>query len=416
MNDEGGPPGEGQKPPEGPDYKVYRSRPGLLSRFRRPELGSLGRKGEGAPKGPKPPRRLKLPGRGEPGVPGEPSTARRVLKWVAIGTFVWILISFAAFSISSQLQKMKLDDGVGDVLDGNPFLAVSPQTILVMGTDVRPSGLSAQADETPEKCVEAAGEGKTPPSGCSYRADTLMLLRVGGGAFRKLSIPRDALANIPDSGPQKINGAYAIGGAELQVETVEQFLGIDVDQVALIDFNGFRDLINSLGGIEVDLNKKVCSAISGGEANGGFTLELDEGENTLNADEALSLSRTRSNLPTDSKGEPCPPLSDVDRVQFQQVVLQGIKGRLTSPTRLPYNIIKGPIIGWNAPKSMVSSMGGLLMPELLFGVAIGGDEGTALLEPESLADPLIIPQEECDQKVKKFLGDDPPRDPECSPA
>jgi LCP family protein required for cell wall assembly len=411
MSDEGGPPGESQKPPEGPDYKVYRSRPGLFSRFRKPELPSLRKPGEGGPKIPK------LPRRGEPKAPGERSTARKVLRWVVIGTVIWIGISFIAFMVSSQLQKMKLADGVGKELDGNPFLAVSPQTILVMGTDVRPSGLSSAGEETPENCVNAAGEGRPPPEGCApYRADTLMLIRVGGGAFRKLSIPRDALANIPGADAQKINGAYAIGGAKLQVQTVEQFLGLDVDQVAIIDFNGFRDLINSLGGIEVDLDKKVCSAISGGEANGGFTLELDEGENTLNADEALSLSRTRTNLPQDSKGEPCPPLSDVDRVQFQQVVLQGIKGRLTSPFRLPYNIIKGPIIGWNAPKAMVSSMGALLMPELLFAVAIGGDEGTSILEPESLADPLVIPAEECAEKVRKFLGEPPPRDPECSPA
>ena len=414
MSDEGGPPGESQKPPEGPDYKVYRSRPGLFSRFRKPELPSLRKPGGDGPKIPK------LPRRGEPKAPGERSTARKVLRWVVIGTVIWIGISLLAFMISSQLQKMKLADGVGRELDGNPFLAVSPQTILVMGTDVRPSGLSSEGEETPENCVNAAGEGRPPPQGCGYRADTLMLMRVGGGTFSKLSIPRDVRANIPGAEPQRINGAYAIGGAKLQVQTVEQFLGIDVDQAAIIDFNGFRDLINSLGGIKVDLKTKVCSEISGGEDEGGFTLELDEGENTLNADEALSLARTRTNLEVDSKGEPCPPINDTDRVQFQQVVLQGIKGRLTSPFRLPYNIIKGPIIGWTAPKSMVSSMGALLMPQLLFGVAIGGDDGSEILEPteESLTGggELIIPPEECQQKVRKFLGDDPPRDPECSPA
>jgi LCP family protein required for cell wall assembly len=412
MSDEGGPPGESQKPPERPDYKVYRSRRGPLSRFKRPELPSLRKPGDGL-------KLPKLPGRREPTAPGERSTGRKVLRWVLIATFLWIGISFAAFMISSQLQKWKLADGVGKELDGNPFLAVSPQTILVMGTDVRPSGLSSTDEETPENCVTAAGKGRPPPSGCGYRADTLMLMRVGGGAFSKLSIPRDARANIPGAEPQRINGAYAIGGAKLQVQAVEQFLGVEVDQAAIIDFNGFRDLINSLGGVKVDLKTKVCSEISGGEENGGFTLELDEGTHTLDADEALNLSRTRKNEPVDSKGEPCPPIDDTDRVQFQQVVLQGIKGRLTSPFRLPYNIIKGPIIGWNAPKSMVSSMGAFLMPQLLFGVAIGGDDGSEILEPteESLSagGELFIPAEECEQKVRKFLGERPPNTPECSP-
>src|SRR5581483_10756240 len=55
----------------------------------------------------------------------------------------------------------------------------------------------------------------------------------------------------------------------------------------------------------------------------------------------------------------------------QQAILDGIKGRLTSPLRLPYNFIKGPFIGWNAPKAIVSSMGAWTMPQLVFAAIIG---------------------------------------------
>ena len=57
--------------------------------------------------------------------------------------------------------------------------------------------------------------------------------------------------------------------------------------------------------------------------------------------------------------------SDYDREQAQQEVINGIKGRLTDPLRIPYNFIKGPIIGWDAPKAFVSDMGFLTMPQLV---------------------------------------------------
>ena len=191
--DQGGSGGE-QGPPEPPDYKVYRSRPGLLSRLRSPDLSKLrervsgkGDKGDkGAPPGPAPKRG-----------PAVRPPWRRALKWVGIAALAWIVLSMLAFALSSQIQKWKLSD-MGNTLHGNPFLAVSPQTILVLGTDIR-SGQFAGPDEAASKsCLKAAGSGKAPPSHCTpYRSDTIMLIRAGGGAFRKLSIPRDTLAEIP---------------------------------------------------------------------------------------------------------------------------------------------------------------------------------------------------------------------------
>ena len=169
---------------------------------------------------------------------------------MGIAALVWLALSLLAFAVSSQIQKGKLAD-MGNTLGGNPFMLGFPQTVLVLGTDVRPSGLAATGEDTPQKCIDAAGEGRTPPSTCSpYRADTIMLVRAGRFAFRKLSIPRDTFASIPGHDAQKINGAYAFGGAKLEVQTVEQFLGIDVDQVAVVDFNGFRDFIDAIGGVD----------------------------------------------------------------------------------------------------------------------------------------------------------------------
>jgi LCP family protein required for cell wall assembly len=406
-NGEQGPPGDEQGRPEPPDYKVYRSRPGLLSRLRSPDLSKLRERVSGKVGGQTKPAPRREPAERKP--PTERPLWRRALKWVGIGALAWIVLSFLAFAVSSQIQKWKLSD-MGNTLDGNPFLAVSPQTILVLGTDIR-SGQFAGPDEASSKsCLEAAGSGKAPPDHCTpYRSDTIMLIRAGGGAFRKLSIPRDTLANIPGLGEEKINSAYANGGAKLTIRTVEQFLGINVDQVAIIDFDGFRKFIDTIGGVKVDLATDVCSTVSGG----AFNLKLDKGEHTLNGFQAITLARTREN--TCGSGQFTG--TDIERAQFQQLILDGIKGRLTDPLRLPYNFIKGPIIGWNAPKAMESSMGAWTMPQLVFAAVIGFSSGTDVLEPASTtaAGNLVIPEDECQQAVKKFLGEDPPHTPDCSP-
>ncbi|MGI8460073.1 MAG: LCP family protein [Solirubrobacterales bacterium] len=408
MNDESPKGGEGGE--KRPDYKVYRSRPGPLSRLPKPNISGLRQKlpgGEPKPSGPKMPKPAKARREG----------GRAWWKWVLLAIFGWVMISFIAFAISAQIQKGKLADGAGDALDGNPFLAVSPQNILVLGTDARPSGLGSESDTASDKCLEAAGEGKAPPEGCDpYRSDTIMVIRAGGGTFRKLSIPRDTLAEIPGIGPSQINAAYANGGAKLTIETVENFLGIDIDRVAIVDFTGFRDFIDALGGITVELDEPLCSEISGGVENGGITLELKKGDNDLDGEQALTLARTRTSGDCDDDGVPDAEINDLDRVRFQQEVISGIKGKLTSPLALPFNFLRGPLIGWNAPKALVTDMGALTMPQLLFAALIGGDSPTEVLVPAALSQPLIIPLEECQKKVEELLGGEPPREPACSPA
>jgi LCP family protein required for cell wall assembly len=391
--------------PERPDYKVYKSRPGLLSRLRSPDLSKLRErarpKGDGVGGD-----------EGKPSAPPRPTPIwRRVLKWVGIVALGWLLLSFLLFEISSQIQKGKLAD-VGNTLDGNPFLAVSPQTILVIGTDIRSGQFAGEAEAESKRCLEEVGSGKPTGPGCSfgpYRSDTMMLVRAGGGAFRKLSIPRDTLAEIPGLGAEKINSAYANGGAKLTIRTIENFLGINVDEVAIVDFDGFRKFIDSIGGITVDLPTAVCTSVSGG----AFNLNLDKGEHTLNGFQAITLARTRTN--TCGSGEFSG--TDLERTQFQQVILDGIRDRLTSPLRLPYNFIKGPFIAWNAPQVMVSSMGAWTMPQLVFAALIGFSNDSDVLKPagESDAGNLLIPAEECERAVKKFLGSDPPHKPACSP-
>jgi LCP family protein required for cell wall assembly len=381
------------KRPEPPDYKVYRSR----RRFSAPDLDSLREKVRGKRGEERPPR---APRETEP-----PKPERRPwLKWLGLAALGWLLLSFVAFAISATIQKSKLAD-TGDALSSNPLMAVFPQNILVLGTDVRDSEFASAEQAESEECVEAAATGEaTLDCATGARADSIMVLRAGGGAFEKLSIPRDVLAAIPEFGNDKINAAYRFGGAKLMIETVEDLLGIDINHVAIVDFAGFRDLIDSLGGIDVELDKPVCSEISGG----AFEINFKPGEVHLNGEKALALARTRSSS--------CSAINDLDRTRFQQQIIQGMKDRLTDPLRIPINFLKGPLIGWNAPKAFVSDMGAIAMPQFVFAAAIGGSSDTEVLEPvDPGANPLFVPVENCIEAVRKLTGDAPERDPVCSP-
>ncbi|HEY8001509.1 MAG TPA: LCP family protein [Solirubrobacterales bacterium] len=396
--------GDKPEPPEReepPDYTVYKSRPRLSERIRKPDLSGLGGKLGRGGGDKKPPKSLSAP--------GDPPLWRRVAKWVGIFALGWIVLSFLAFALSAQIQKGKLADGVGNVLDGGPFL-LGGQTILVLGTDVRSGAFAGPDEAETENCIEAINSGRPTDNNCKhgpYRSDTIMLVRAGAGTLRKLSIPRDTLAEVPGQGPQKINSAYASGGAKLAVRTVEGLLGIDIDQVAIIDFDGFRSFIDSIGGITVDLPNDVCSSVSGG----AFNLNLEAGENDLDGFQAITLARTREN--TCGSG----PFAgtDVERAQFQQLILDGIRSKLTSVTSLPLNFIKGPLIGWNAPKVMVSSMGALTMPQLALSAATGGGGGADVLKPSSTtgAGNLVVSPDECERAAEKLLGEKPPHSPNC---
>ena len=386
-------------PSEGSGYTVYKARRGFK------------RSGDG------PSLRDRLPGKGgsKPRAPGETPIWRRVLKWVAIAAGAWLLISIVAFAVSAQIQKSKLDESAADELGGFPAMVFSGQNILVIGTDVRQVGVPDEnGNPTKQKCVDAASSGAVHPDDClPARADTLMVVHAGGGSFRKVSIPRDTLAEIPGEGAQKINSAYAFGGAALQIRTVEDFLGIDIDHVVILDFEGFADFIDSIGGVTVSLPQPIHSVISGGASNGGITLKLKRGENHLNGDQALALARTRENESNEVES-----YDDTDRARTQQLILEGIKHQLTSPWRAPINFIKGPWIAWNAPKAMVSDMGGFMLPQLAISAAIGGDAGTKILIPSGATPDgnLIIPEKQCRNAVRHLLGEPGPEPPKCSPA
>jgi LCP family protein required for cell wall assembly len=386
-------PGKGEKPP----YTVYRARPSLRDRIRKPSMESIRRGGDRG---------------GIRGFFGRLTGGKRPwLRWILIFAVGWLLLSFITFAISAQIQKGKLPQSAKDALKGGPAV-LAGQNILILGGDRR--------GKTQHHASGTEGEG--PP-----RADTIMVLHASLTSFRKLSIPRDSYAAIPNCGEQKINASLACntqstnGNPASTIKTVEDFLGIDINHIVIVDFDGFADFINTLGGVSIHVpgnpNKKgavVCGDVDGGKKQGGVSLKLPPGDITLQGDKALAYARIRHNN--------CDPSEDDrDRAARQQAVLNAIKGRLTSVTRFPYNFFKGPWIGWNAPKAFISDMGGFTLPQLAISAILGGSGETNVLGSDKAGvgvgpgGSLEIPQGACDDAVKQLLGGDPPHRPACSP-
>src|SRR6476469_4881834 len=385
---------------EKPPYRVYRSRPSLRDRLRKPSLASLQTDtAEGGWRG----RLKRLVGGRRPW-----------LRWVLIVAFGWLLLSVISFGISAQIQKGKLRQSAKEALKGGPDVLLG-QNILIIGGDRR--------GKTQRNATGSEGQG--PP-----RADTIMVLHASLTSFHKLSIPRDSFASIPDCGEQKINASLACntnspnGNPASTIKTVENFLGIDINHIVIVNFDGFAEFINTIGGVKIDVpgnpDKKgaaVCGDVDGGKKQGGVSLKLPPGEVTLQGDKALAYSRLRHNN--------CDPSEDDrDRAARQQAVLDAIKGRLTSITRFPYNFIKGPFIGWDAPKAFISDMGGFTLPQVAIAAIIGGNGATNVLggsgaKSEAQTGPggsLAYPDSVCLDAVKQLIGGDPPHHPACTPS
>ncbi|MEI7615937.1 MAG: LCP family protein [Actinomycetota bacterium] len=98
-------------------------------------------------------------------------------------------------------------------------------------------------------------------------------------------IPRDTWAAIPGKKTQKINGAHAIGGNSLAESTFEGFTGIPIDFYAITDFDGFKPLIDSLGGVDVVVEEDIADSFS--------NCYLTKGTHHLNGEQALALCRAR---------------------------------------------------------------------------------------------------------------------------
>ncbi|MFV0451942.1 MAG: LCP family protein [Propioniciclava sp.] len=215
------------------------------------------------------------------------------------------LIVVAAYLLGVPLATWPFMPRVDAAPDGDRPASQPGQVIVLAGSDSR-EGLSKE-----EKSDLGTGSAE------GRRADTIMLLylpRSGDAAL--ISLPRDSFVDIPGHGQNKINAAYAFGGPELLVETVETNTGLQVDGYAEIGFGGFVNAVDAVGGIEMCPENAIKDKDS--------QLDIPAGCQEMDGITALGYVRMRK---ADPKG-------DIGRAERQREMLDALASKVISPATI----------------------------------------------------------------------------------
>jgi polyisoprenyl-teichoic acid--peptidoglycan teichoic acid transferase len=160
----------------------------------------------------------------------------------------------------------------------------------------------------------------------TYRTDSLILASVDPQSqqIAMVSIPRDTRIEIPKRGLDKINAAAAYGGLNMTVAVVQQLTGVKIDGYVKTNFDGFKDIIDTLGGVTINVEKNMYFE-TGDKVDG--VINLKKGEQLLDGSKALQYARFRH----DTYG-------DITRTARQQIVLKAVAKKLMQPgtiTKIP---------------------------------------------------------------------------------
>ncbi|WP_210367951.1 LytR family transcriptional regulator [Bacillus sp. REN3] len=220
------------------------------------------------------------------------TTNKKKRKWIKIFLSVFIILFLAlgayVFSIYNSL---------------NNAVDTMHQPIKRDKSDKREKDLSLKAAEPFSVLLLGVDERK----GDRGRSDSIIVLTVNPekNSVKMLSIPRDTRTEIIGKGKQdKINHAYAFGGVEMSMDTVENFLDIPLDYYVQINMEGFKDIVDAVGGVKVQNNLDFTSEGT----------HFPKGELTLNGNEALKYSRMRKQ----------DPRGDFGRQTRQRQIIQGV--------------------------------------------------------------------------------------------
>ncbi|MDX2523034.1 LCP family protein [Streptomyces europaeiscabiei] len=229
-------------------------------------------------------------------------TVTVVLLATTIGTYFW-----ADSKLNREVDLSKVIDRP-DAGEGTNYL--------IVGSDSR-EGLS---DDQKKELHTGSADGK--------RTDSMMILHTGSNGPTLVSLPRDSNVEIPtfvgsESGKTfkgtgrqvKLNAAYAEDGPELLVRTVEANTGLHIDHYVEIGFAGFANIVDAVGGVEIDIPK-------GGLKDTKSGANFEAGKQTLNGEQSLAFVRTRYALAR----------SDLDRTKNQQKFLAALASQTATPS------------------------------------------------------------------------------------
>ena len=292
--------------------------------------------------------------------PDERSIWRRRWKLIVVLGIVGLLVLVVVWGVLGYLSFSR---GVNDANDRLPHRALArlakqqgsvlsnPTTILVIGTD----------------------GGRQPGRGQSHRSDSLLLIHTDPSKNRisYLSIPRDLRVEVPGYGAEKINSANQFGGPALTIATVHSLTGLPIQHVVVVDFDGFKDLIDALGGIDVNVPKPILSnkfdcPYPPKRCDTWKGWRFGRGRQHMNGRRALVYSRIRENRldPSDT---------DISRTTRQQAVAEAVGGKVASFG----TFVKLPFIGDSLAKPVATDFSAWDLMKLGW-VRFRADESKAL--------------------------------------
>jgi LCP family protein required for cell wall assembly len=256
-------------------------------------------------------------------------------------------VGYFGYNVASTLCTVSSscnNGGEGGAIGGNPGgVSVSGTIfILLMGSD------------------ERRDAGGRIASGDVPHSDTMILVAVDTDRkqARMLSVPRDMVATIPGYGPiHRINEAYTLGetqhlpggGPALAVKTMEELTGINIPYYAVTTFDGFRQTVNALGGVNINVERPITDHDYPGQGADFMPVYVPAGPQVLDGDKALQYVRSRHD----------DPLSDFGRNQRQQKFLNAISHKLLQPARIGQfqqfmDIVKGSVRTNLSPAQILS--------------------------------------------------------------
>lgn len=216
---------------------------------------------------------------------------------IGIGAYAYHLVSTAEKAINDAYQTDGRENG-SELREEKVSPATDNVSILFIGID--------ESDKRKEKQQS------------NQLSDALILatLNIKDHTVKLLSIPRDSYVYIPERDTHtKINHAHSYGGPKATIETVENFLNVPVDYYVRLNFNAFMDIVDTLGGVEIDVQKEIVEQDSRDVAG---AIHLYPGLQTLDGEEALAYARTRK---IDN---------DIERGKRQQELVKGIVSKALS--------------------------------------------------------------------------------------
>ena len=227
---------------------------------------------------------------------GDKKNKSSYVKYILILVVVFILSGMVGAFFANALVDNKPDYNEDD--KKGMLVAKDKATVMIMGVDER-------ADDV-------------------GRSDTLMIATLDSDKNQAalLSVPRDTRVKIKGHGFDKINAAYAYGGRKLTQETIESLLNTHIDHYIKINVHGFTKIIDALGGIDIDVEKRMYYE-DPWDDDGGLYIDLRPGMQHMDGKTAITYVRYR-----DEEG-------DIGRIKRQQNFMKAVMDKLVSPTIIP---------------------------------------------------------------------------------